>query len=177
MITYDVTKVKNSNFVTQGFTRLIYFSTEESRLDYFWYTSNEGAARITDYGTVMALGVAQDTTVKIMGVNISNPSLTFVKEFVIKKDLKTYESNPLVYNIQLTMGTGTNNITRIILTSLNVSINWLQYYNWTSSSDDLDVDQFGRLYSDPVASGKTYIITGQYSMNPRIKINISVIVA
>jgi hypothetical protein len=165
---------KNSNVVTQGFTRLIYLSNEESRLDYYWYSSNENVARITDFGTVMALSVTQDTTVKIMAVNINNPSATYVKEFVIKKDLKTFTSDPLEYHLMLTMGIGTTNITQISLSSLNVPINWLQYYNWASSSDQLDVDQFGRIYAYPSASGHMYTITGTYKLNSRVKIHINV---
>lgn len=43
--------------ITEGFTRLIYLSNTDSRLDYHWYSSDENVAIITDYGTVLALPI------------------------------------------------------------------------------------------------------------------------
>ena len=59
---------KGKNTITQGFTRLIYLTDEDSRLDYDWYSGNSKMAIITDYGTVLGLPMIQETLVKIIAV-------------------------------------------------------------------------------------------------------------
>lgn len=69
-----------SNEITQGFTRMIYLTTGESRLDYYWYSSDETIARVTDYGTVIGLNVNNDTLVKIMAVSKYLITVNLTKE-------------------------------------------------------------------------------------------------
>lgn len=165
-----------SNEITQGFTRIIYLANGESRLNYHWYSSNEKVARITSFGTVIGLCVDIDTPVKIMAVNIDDPSKVYTKEFVIKKDIKTFTSNPIERYDTIIIDRMLNEDYQIDLSTLNVPVNWLQYYTWSSSSQYLSVDQLGRLYLDNRATSDTYIITGTYKLNPRVKVYIKVIV-
>ena len=163
-----------SNEITQGFTRVIYLTTGESRLDYYWYSSDENVARITDFGTVVGLNVNNDTSVKIMAVNIEDPSKVFVKEFIIKKDTKTFDSDPIERYGEIIIDTDVSNEAQIDLSELNVPINWLQYFTWSSSDSDLYVDQFGRIFADEETIGNTYTITGTYKLNSRVKVYITV---
>ncbi len=165
-----------SNEITQGFTRVIYLTTGESRLDYYWYSSDENVARITDFGTVVGLNVNNDTSVKIMAVNIEDPSKVFVKEFIIKKDTKTFDSDPIERYGEIIIDTDVSNEAQIDLSELNVPINWLQYFTWSSSDSDLYVDQFGRIFADEEKIGNTYTITGTYKLNSRVKVYITVTV-
>lgn len=166
--------LKYSNEITQGFTRVIYLTTGESRLDYYWYSSDENVARITDFGTVVGLNVNNDTSVKIMAVNIEDPSKVFVKEFIIKKDTKTFDSDPIERYGEIIIDTDVSNEAQIDLSELNVPINWLQYFIWSSSDSDLYVDQFGRIFADEETIGNTYTITGTYKLNSRVKVYITV---
>ena len=164
----------NSNIITQGFTRLIYLLNDDSRLDYYWYSSNENVAKVTIYGTVLGLNVLSDTSVYIMAVKKDNPSIAYVKEFIIKKDLETYATSPIIYNIYMNMNTGIENMVQIDLSNYNVPYNYLQYYEWNTSSDLISVDIYGRIIVDEDGDHDTYFITGEYYLNERVRINIVV---
>lgn len=165
-----------SNVITQGFTRIVYLSTGESRLDYYWYSSDENAASITNFGTVIGQNVSSDTYVKIMAVNIEDPSKVYVKEFLIKKDTKTLDSDPIIRYMTIEYDATNDEDCQINLSSANVPINWLQYYTWTSSNSYLSVDKFGRLFAFDEAIGGTFTITGKYKLNSRVEVYITVIV-
>lgn len=100
----NVTKSYRQTFITEGFTRLIYpdynYGVSASRLDYYWYSSDDNIAMVTEYGTVLALPVAADTTVKIMAVLKADYSKVFVKEFTTLTDL---ESTTYLYANRETM--------------------------------------------------------------------------
>ena len=164
----------NSNEITQGFTRIINLYNRDSRLDYYWYSSNESVARVTDFGTIMALSVTVDTPVLIMAVNKEDPSKTYVKEFIIKVETNTFEDYPLIYNIDMTI-TVTNivNSSQINLSNQNVPINWLQYYLWISPDDNITVNNYGIITVNQNAIGNTYQIVGAYRLNPRVLIYIN----
>ena len=165
-----------SNVITQGFTRIVYLSTGESRLDYYWYSSDENAASITNFGTVIGQNVSSDTYVKIMAVNIEDPSKVYVKEFLIKKDTKTLDSDPIIRYMTIEYDATNDEDCQINLNGANVPINWLQYYTWTSSNSYLSVDKFGRLFAFDEAIGGTFTITGKYKLNSRVEVYITVIV-
>ena len=90
-------KSYRSSIITLGFTRLIYIdptlADEESRLDYYWYSSNENVLKVTDYGTVWGVGVG---TAKVMAVYKYDYSIAFVKEFTIVSDASV--PNMVLYN-------------------------------------------------------------------------------
>ena len=83
------------NTITEGFTRNLYLMVEDrlrdpmSRLDYDWYSSNENVAKVTKYGTVLALNVIENTTVTIYAINKDDPSIVYKKDFIILKETKT----------------------------------------------------------------------------------------
>ncbi len=83
------------NTITEGFTRHLYLMVENvleepmSRLEYDWYSSNENVAKVTAYGTVLALNVNADTDVTIYAVNKDDPSRVYLKTFTIKKETET----------------------------------------------------------------------------------------
>ena len=57
-----------------------------SRLDYDWYSSNENIAKVTSYGTVLALNVERDTEVSIYAINKVDPTIVYRKEITILKE-------------------------------------------------------------------------------------------
>ena len=69
--------------ITEGFTRNIYLMVEDrltdpmSRLDYDWYSSNEAAATVTNYGTVLARPINEDTPVTIYAALKEDPSIAY----------------------------------------------------------------------------------------------------
>lgn len=161
--------------ITEGFTRLIYLDSSApstSRLDYDWYSSDEDIAKITDYGTVLALPInVYQKTVRIMAVYKYDMSKTFVKEFTVVKDNDTYASNPIDININMEIAP--MHYTYIDLSKADVPINMLQYYSWISTTN-VSVDGWGRLLANNNALGTTVNIVGTYMYNPKVKIKVSV---
>lgn len=161
--------------ITEGFTRLIYLDSlapSVSRLDYYWYSSNEDVAIITDYGTVLALPInTSQETVKIMAVYKYDMSKCYVKEFVVKNDSETYYSDPI--DIDVSMTVTPTRYTYIDLSNVDVPINMLQYYTWSSTSN-VSVDGWGRIYAYNSDLGTTVEIVGTYNYNPKVKIRVSV---
>lgn len=163
------------NNITEGFTRLIYLDSSApslSRLDYYWYSSDEDVAIITDYGTVLALPISTtQETVKVMAVYKNDMSKCYVKEFVVENDNSTYLSDPI--DIHLDMTVTPTRYTYIDLSDVDVPINLLQYYSW-SSANNVSVDGWGRIYANNNALGTTVEIIGTYNYNPKVKIRVSV---
>jgi hypothetical protein len=164
---------RGENTITSGFTRIIYFdqyngnAPSVSRLDYYWFSSNESVATVSDYATVLALPVRQDTTVKIMAVYKYDSSIVFIKEFVIKKETST---TPITINHAIIIRK--NVYTSIDLTNVNVPINILQFYEWESLNPHLiSVNYLGQLYATTTG---TAVIKGTYFHNNRVKIYLSI---
>lgn len=161
--------------ITEGFTRLIYLDSSApstSRLDYDWYSSDEDIAKITDYGTVLALPInVYQKTVRVMAVYKYDMSKTFVKEFTVVNDNDTYASNPIDININMEIAP--MHYTYIDLSKADVPINMLQYYSWISTTN-VSVDGWGRLLANNNALGTTVNIVGTYMYNPKVKIKVSV---
>ena len=164
----------NSNTITQGFTRLLYFTNGESRLNYCWYTNNETASRITETGTLMALSVSSDVLVKIMAINKKNPSFIIQQEFLVKYETIREVTNIIEASKCIVFNPQVQLYVQIDLSELNVPINWLQYYTWSSSNSRIEVDQFGRITASNNISEGIYIITGYYKLNPRFVIKIPI---
>lgn len=163
------------SYITEGFTRVVYFgsgSPSASRLDYDWYSSNEDVAIVTNYGTVLAKSVSQNQTVQIMAVYKRDPSKVFIKTFTIINDTKTYASNPI--NITVTMNARCLRYIKINLSGVNVPINMLQYYDWTCVDNDVLIDEWGRIFAQESAVGKTIEVIGTYQFNSRVKLKIMV---
>lgn len=174
MNTHASNRSYRQNTIIEGFTRIIYLGNGNTRQAYYWYSSNEDVATVSEFGTVFAQNVTQDTTVKIMAVYKTDPSIVYIKEFRILNDTETYESSPL--NIDgITLNVHAGQFTYITFGDKDVPINWLQYYYWESSDTDyVTVDGFGRIYAYSSAIGETFTITGIYNYNTRVKITITV---
>lgn len=163
------------NTITEGFTRLLYLANGDSRLDYNWYSSDTDIATVSSYGTVLAKAtIYVETTIKIMAVNKSDPSIVFVKEFIIKGETKT--SSGELIEIGVYMNAKADLSTYIDLSDTIVPINTLQFYNWSSHDSDVSVDVLGKVSPSSAGIGKTYIIIGIYSFNPRVRIYVYVTV-
>ena len=160
------------NTITQGFTRILYLTSGESRLDYYWFTNNESASRITNVGTLIALNVNSDVQIKIMAINKNDPSIILQKDYIIKKETNI-EAFP-IYELQepIVLSLSDNQNMKIDISLLDVPINWLQYYLWTTSSTNITVDQYGIIKTSNNVEPGDYIITGEYKLNPRVTIKI-----
>jgi len=170
-------KSYRQTFITEGFTRLIYpdfnYGVSASRLDYDWYSSNTNVATVTPYGTVLALPVTTDTTVKIMAVLKVNPSKVFVKEFTVLNDTETYSSAPIDIFVETTISASQHIYASSFFAGITVPIVILQYYSWSSSNTSYaSVDGWGIIYAYQSAVGETVVITGNYLYNSRVKITM-----
>ena len=66
-------------------------------------------------------------------------------------------------------------IEQINLSTLNVPIDMIQYYNWSGPSL-LNIDLWGNICAEPNTQGMTFEVIGTYKLNPRVKIHITVYV-
>ena len=159
--------------ITVGFTRLIYldldYAQSDSRLDYYWYSSDNAKATITAYATILG---RTPGNVTIMAVYKEDPSIIFVKEFTIQPDL---DNTPLNIEIYQTHSLSEDGPYQITLTAQNSPYVFLQYYNWSvyvpCQENDFSawLDAWGNLAT--TGTGLLYI-TGGYIINPRISITI-----
>lgn len=166
----------SSNIITNGFTRLIYLLNGDSRLDYYWYSSDESVIRITDYGTVLGLSNNEDLTAKVMAVNKNDPTKVYIKEFIVVRDQLSYENDKIIINTTMTIDSNSIVPTQIDLSNVIVPINWIQYYEWNANTSYIQIDNYGRIIVDKRAAGNSYSITGYYTLNARVEIRIIIVV-
>ena len=162
----------NGNIIVEGFTRLIYFDNsivnELSRLDYYYISSDENIAIVTDYGTVVAKNTDTTKQVTIYAINKDNPSIVYAKQFIVVP----YQVNEIIV-IHLYDEININESIYIELDEL-VPFSYLQCYEWESFDEDIvTVNYMG--YITGISSGNTYII-GTYKYNRDIIIEVSVVV-
>lgn len=166
----------SSNIITNGFTRLIYLLNGDSRLDYYWYSSDESVIRITDYGTVLGLSNNEDLTAKVMAVNKNDPTKVYIKEFIVVRDQLSYENDKIIINTTMTIDSSSIVPAQIDLSNVIVPINWIQYYEWNANTSYIQIDNYGRIIVDKRAAGNSYSITGYYTLNARVEIRIIIVV-
>ena len=126
----NFSKSYNQTFITIGFTRIIYMNEEygisTSRLDFYWYSSNNNVATVTNYGTVLGRGYGN---VKIMAVSKQDPSKVFIKSFNIIPDDGTgymvVESN-----LNIKYSDTDNGTFHLNLENCLCPYPWFQYYTW-----------------------------------------------
>lgn len=164
----------NDNTITQGFTRLLFLTSGESRLDYCWYTNNDAVSKVTDVGTLIALNVNNDVIIKVMAISKNDPSIVLQKDFLIKKEENENSEIILKSEKPIIVNYNSTEIVQIDMSALNVPINWIQYYKWESNNSGIKIDKFGRITVSSSALKGDYIITGQYELNSRFKIEINV---
>ncbi len=163
--------------ITEGFTRNLYLMVENrllqpmSRLEYDWYSSNENVATVTEYGTVLGHNVKKSTTVTIYAVLKKDPSVVYRKVFTILKDTKT---ETLEINCNMTYSfIKQNGKYQLKLDCNNCPYPMIQYYGWQLTPIDnivVSMDHWGRVTSSGTG---IVIITGTYTLNPRIKVVIT----
>ncbi len=160
--------------ITEGFSRFLYISGDApstSRLDYYWYSSNESVATVTEFGTVLAINGKGNRKVTITAIYKKDKRISYTKEFEILEEVKTYDEAPInVYGeMHVTLGKS-----QLLVLPSNAPYNYNQYYSWTSDNlGILSVSSYGTLY--PLQRG-TATITGLYKYNNRVRVIINVIV-
>lgn len=164
------------NTITEGFTRNLYLMVEDrlrdpmSRLEYDWYSSNENVAKVTKYGTVLALNVNENTTVTIYAINKDDPSIVYKKDFVILKETKTEQ---LVIECNMTYSySEENGMYTLELDFTNCPYPYIGYYVWDIESFNgisVDMEHYGLIYS--TGPGEA-LLTANYILNMRIFLKI-----
>lgn len=124
--------------------------------------------------TIIALAVDEDITIKILAINISDPSIVLEKEFIIKKETNTETTVVLKLEQPIVFDLDVDEVVQIDISSLDVPVNWLQYYSWNSSDSCIKVDKFGRVTVSNNISKGSYEITGNYTLNSRFNVVIEI---
>ena len=163
--------------LTVGFTGFIYLNygyilPSYSRLDYYFYSSNDSIASISEYGTLLGKSAG---TVKIMAVYKSDPSITFVKQFTVLADNRI--NNLIIYDTESIDYTGSGQIYQIELDDYNSYFPQISLYNWSliSSSNNYSysISEWGTfsLYGEDII-----VIEGTSQLNSKLKIRITITV-
>ena len=164
-------------YITEGFTRNIYLMVEDrlrdpmSRLDYDWYSSNESVATVTNYGTVLAMPVTEDTEVTIYAVLKDNPKIVYYRTFTVLND----EEEDLI-EIELNMSYSyvvENGTYQLELTNTNCPYPMIQYYSWNiidNSEETVTMNYWGQISSTGIC---TVLIVGTYNLNSRVRLYIT----
>lgn len=173
---YEVS-YRGTNIVI-GFTRVIYidyhYVDQHSREDYYWYSSNDSIATISQHGTVFGKSAG---TVKIMAVNKDDPSIVFVKQFTVVQDTKTYSE--VIYSEFNDTHKLSNGEYQLGLDVQNSPYPMVQYYSWrvvskSSTITSVSIDQWGNVTitgtGNVVIEGYNYI----YNNNYGVRINLTV---
>lgn len=84
-----------SNEITQGFSRIIYLSTGDSRYNYDWYSSDEEIAIVTNHGTVLGLS---EGDVTIMAIDKNNFDIVYIKQFEVLSDDSSIAKTIRIYD-------------------------------------------------------------------------------
>ncbi len=164
------------NTITEGFTRNLYLMVEDrlrdpmSRLDYDWYSSNENVAKVTKYGTVLALNVSENTTVTIYAINRDDPSIVYKKDFIILKETKT-EQIVIECNMSYSYSEE-NGMYTLELDFTNSPYPYIGYYVWDIecfNGINVDMEHHGLVSS--TGPGEA-LLTANYTLNMRIFLKI-----
>ena len=162
--------IRRGNRITEGFNRLAYFENAPSlsRLDYYWYSSNEDLLTVSIYGTIQALSVMENQEVTIMAVYKYDMSKVFRKTFQVLNDGKI-GLQMIEYNVTLQKNG---------LWSVAPDENWpspiIQNYNWYTNNDDVAIVNIWGIIN-AIDSGEATIY-GDYKYNYRFMIAVNVIV-
>lgn len=156
----------NSNVIHNGFTRLIYFDTnyveDNSRLDYYFVSLDSENLTVTNFGTVLAKN-NNDMYATVLAFNKDDPTLVYKKEFHLFKYIG--QDIYLDWNI---------NPTPYACFTIDISndapYNFLQYYDWYSSNNNVAiVDDFANV---TCLANQTCYIYGDYLYNDKVHLRI-----
>ena len=169
--------ILSGNTITEGFTRNLYLMVEDrlrepmSRLEYYWYSTNENVAKVTKYGTVLALNVDVDTSVTIYAINIKDPSIIYKKNLTILKETKTKQitiKSNMSYSYSKENGMYT-----LELDFTNSPYPYIGYYVWDIECFDginINMEHHGLIESTGPGAA---ILTANYILNRRIFLEIN----
>jgi len=172
----EIIKSYNQTYIYNNFTRIIYINQNLlqniSRLDYYWYSSDETIATVSCYGTVLAKNIGQ---VNIMAVLKSDPSKCYIKTFDIIDDSNINEITiDNEYHINYISSEYEN---LLDLTTINCPYPLIRLYNWTISNNENDIDiifdNYGYLKVNKIGS---FYLTGNYKNNTNINVRIHIII-
>lgn len=172
-------KSYRGTFITKNFTRIIYpnynYGISPSRLDYYWYSSNESVAEVTEFGTVLGKNVG---SIKIMAVLKSDPSKVFVKEFTVINDTGT--KRLIVHStIEIKLSEIQNGEFQLPLEKATCPFPRFQDYNWTltitcdDSTYSPSYDQWGVFTANGAGC---FTLIGSYQKNTRVIVIIDVVI-
>lgn len=161
-----------------GFTRVIYldyhYVTQSSRDDYYWYSSNNSIATVSQHGTVFGKSAG---TVKIMAINKDDPSIVFVKQFIVVQDTNTYSE--VVYSEFSDTHKLSDGEYQLGLDVQNSPYPTAQYYLWrivskSSTITSVSIDRWGNVTI--VGTGSVVIEGYDYVYNENYGVRINLIV-
>lgn len=168
----EAQKSYNSNIITIGFTRLIYFNNSVtdaiSRLDYYWYSSDDNIASVTNYGTVLG---KSEGIVTILAVLKSNPRIIYKKQFIITDNSM---HDIIQINLYQTYSLSSENKYVININSENCPYAQLSLYDWSISNNQSDINsaQFDNWYRLSINNTGEIVIIGNYNLNSKVSIRI-----
>ncbi len=154
--------------ITEGLNRIAYFESSEpstSRLDYYWYSSDETILTVSDYGTIQALKVIGRQRAVIMAVYKYDMTKVYRRTFEIYPEV--YASRKEIeYNIKITLDT-----TYQVKPDNRWPCAIIQNYTWESDNPEIaSVNIWGIISGRQL--GKT-TIKGYYNYNKRYLVIIN----
>lgn len=159
------------NTITQGFSRICYFTNETistSRLDYYWYVSDESVACVTGFGTILAKNVTSTKSIDVIAVYKYDMSYVVCTSFTILRDDIGYNVS-YFYDVTISLDS-----TYQIPSDNEWPSPFRQHYEWISTDTSIaTVTSWGNIV--PVSVG-TVNIYGEYIYNRRYNINITLII-
>ena len=167
----------NKYYITEGFTRNIYLLAEDkfsipiSRLDYDWYSSNEAVATVTNYGTVLAMPVTENTSVTIYAVLKADPKIVYYRTFTVLND-EEENLEEIILNMSYSY-VAENGTYQLELTNINCPYPMIQYYSWNiinNSEETVTMNYWGQISSTGTC---TVLIEGTYNLNSRVRLYIT----
>lgn len=169
------------NTITEGFTRNLYLMVKDrendpmSRLEYDWYSSDDNIAKVSGYGTVLAMPVNNDSSVSIYAINKEDPSIVYKKDLTILKETKTDE---IIIESYMTYSySSENGLYTLELNFSNSPYPYISYYMWAIEPiDDITVDMEHHNMVSSSGPGEALII-GNYRLNRRIFLKIHLTIA
>lgn len=162
--------------ITEGFTRNLYLMVKDrendpmSRLEYDWYSSDDNIAKVSGYGTVLAMPVNNDSSVTIYAINKEDPSIVYKKDLTILKETKTDE---IIIESYMTYSySSENGLYTLELNFSNSPYPYISYYMWDIEPiDDITVDMEHHNMVSSSGPGEA-LIMGNYKLNRRIFLKI-----
>ena len=178
--------LRENNNITVGFTRNAFLSEDaptNSRLEYYWISSNEKVASISQYGTILAVDEGKtiiqakynNDKYAIILVNVNPDTNTNPATFEITTDLRqdstvgTYVSSGLGVSGENDLKIG---YTRLLSLTNNAPSTIIQHYTWSTSDPTIaTVSMYGTVQAKGVG---IVTITAVYKYNSRYTSTIQI---